>query len=357
MNKPAVLLILLTLVLHSPVVKAQTRDHLINQYIVDKMQEFKIPGLALVVIRKNQVVHQSNYGLTSIEFNIPVTDSTIFPLASVTKLFTSTLIFKLVEQQKLDINQSVTTFIDDLPESWKSITVTHLLNHTSGIKNHFRTQEWLSSTPDESTLSMRDYIQYSVREPLQFEPGEQFSYSVTGYMLLAMIAEKVTGKGMDDLAKDLLFDPLKMLNTQYGDYRAIIKNRNSLVYTYQNGPFETWNFDYGPAGTSAAGLNSTTTDLAKFFIALNDGKALTKKSMRTAMSPTRLNDGSYSNYGLGWTCNDHQGIKYYGHEGGGCCWINYYPSEELTVIVMSNLTGSRADEIVLRVADYFIEGE
>ena len=145
----------------------------------------------------------------------------------------------------LSIDDPVTKYIDSLPESWKAIKLRHLLAHTAGLVNHFQTKKWRAGTGNTDKLTLRQVIQYSADEPLLFTPGDQFSYSVTGYMVLGLIAEKAGGKPINVLAKEMLFDPLKMNSTHYGDFKAVIKNRNSLVYTYQNGPFETWNFTYG----------------------------------------------------------------------------------------------------------------
>ncbi|MBS1757406.1 MAG: beta-lactamase family protein [Bacteroidetes bacterium] len=325
----------------------------VDVYLKEMLAKYKIPGAAIAVVKNGKVVKKANYGINSIEFNLPVTDSTIFPLASVTKLFTSTLIMKMSEKGMLSVEDPITKYIDSLPESWRAITIRNLLSHTSGIKNHFQTKKWNIGRDNTNKLSMRQIIQYSAEEPLMFAPGDNYSYSVTGYMLLGMVAEKVSGKPIDLLAKELLYSPLNMTSTLYGDYKAVIRNRNSLVYTFQNGPFETWNFTYGASGTTAAGLNTTTTDMVKFFVALDNGKLLSKQAMTAMMTPTVLNNGSIKNYGLGWVVDENNGVKCYGHEGGGCAWIDYYPSKHLTVIVLSNLTGSKADEIVKRVANFY----
>ncbi len=327
----------------------------VDDYVTQKLKQYKIPGAAIAIIKNGKVVKKKNYGIYSIEFNMPVTDSSIFPLASVTKLFTSSVIMKLIEQGKISLDQPVTDFMDSLPESWKQIKIRHLLSHTSGMVNHFQTTKSRNLAEEErSKLNIEASVRLSATEPLRFTPGAKYSYSVTGYMFLGYIAEKVTGKFIDQLAGNFFFSPLQMNSTVYGDYKSVIRNRNSLVYTYQNGPFETWNFTYGASGTTAAGLNSTTSDLSRFFIALDNGKLLSETSMQQMMHPTKLNDGTEKNYGLGWVVDENDGHKCYGHEGGGCAWIDYYPAEHLTVIVLCNLTGSKADEIVKGIAKQYL---
>lgn len=330
-----------------------------HQLISEKIEYYKIPGLAYLILKNDEIISEKNYGVANVEFDIPVTDSTIFQLASVTKIFTGTVIMKLHETGVLSIDDPVTKYIDYLPQNWNDIKIKHLLNHTSGIANHFRTKEWMELRCDQQDkLNLKEAIEFSANTPLQFSPGSQWSYSVTGYMVLGLLAEEVTGSSIEVLAKDLLFRPLEMNQTVYGDYRAVIKNRNSQVYTFQNGPFETWNFTYGQAGTTAAGLNSTLSDLEKFFKAFDSNLIIKKETLHLAFAPAELSDGNIIEYGLGWDIKETQrGIKFYGHEGGGCCWIYYFPEEHLTFIILTNLTASKADDMIDELINLYFDSQ
>ena len=125
------------------VCQAYAQPNPVDAYIVEKMKQYRISGLAILVLQNGNIVKKSNYGIANIEFNIPVTDSSVFQIASVTKLFTSSIVMKLVEEGKLSLDQSISEFVDNIPEGWRSITVRHLLNHTSGIRNYFRTKQWV----------------------------------------------------------------------------------------------------------------------------------------------------------------------------------------------------------------------
>jgi CubicO group peptidase (beta-lactamase class C family) len=327
-----------------------------EKLISGKINEHKIPGLAYSILRNGKIVSEGYFGVANVEFNVPIKDNTIFHLASITKIFTSMVIMKLHEEKLLDIEDAVTIHIDHLPQSWNDVKIKHLLNHTSGIENHFRTKEWMQLRNDQQDiLSLKDAIEFSANVPLKFMPGSQYSYSVTGYMVLGLLVEEITGSSIEVLAEDMIFSPLQMNQTIYGDYRAVIKNRNSQVYTFQNGPFETWNFTYGQSGTTAAGLNSTIHDLNKFFKALELGILINNENLKLMFAPTQLPDGSTIAYGLGWDIKERFGRKAYGHEGGGCCWIYYYPDDYLTFIILSNLSGSKADEMIDELAGLILK--
>ncbi|MBC6988697.1 serine hydrolase domain-containing protein [Hymenobacter sp. BT491] len=326
----------------------------LDAYVQAQMKQYKIPGLSVLVLKNGKVLKNKGYGLASVEFAVPTSDRTVYALASVTKIFTATLIMQLVEQGKLSLQDPVAQYVDSLPESWHTITIRHLLNHTSGIRNHFMNPAW--ATLEKAHLSPQQaVVKVAAALPLAFRPGEQYAYSVTGYLLLGMVVQKVTGRPFEEYITRTLFAPLHMQQTQFGDYRTVIPNRSSTIYTYQNGPFETWTFTYGNAGFTAAGLNSTTTDLAKFFTALHGGALLSPASLDSLFTPTRLPSGQMVDYGLGWVIEHYRGRTCYGHEGGGCAWVNYYRSEGLTIAVLANLTGSKADAIIKGIADFYLK--
>jgi CubicO group peptidase (beta-lactamase class C family) len=141
-----------------------------------------------------------------------------------------------------------------------------------------------------------------------------------------------------------------MDSAKYGDAKAIIKNRNPMIYTFQNGPFENWNFDYGLAQTTAAGLNMSIVDLGKFFSNIEE---LVPDSNTWSLlgDGYKLNENLSSHYGLGWTVRNINGKIYFGHEGGGCCWVEYCPKDKAYYIILTNLTGARADEMIVKLIE------
>src|SRR3954447_26657248 len=169
----------------------------VDQYVRAEMDRLHIPGLALAVVKDGDVVYQQSYGLANVELKVPVTGDTVFQIQSITKTFTAAAVMMLVEEGKVALDDPVGKYLDGTPESWKPITLRHLLSHTSGIKDFI----------NEPTASLRidvseeDVFKATAPRPLNFTPGEKYAYSNTNYHLLAMILRKVTGKYYGDVLK------------------------------------------------------------------------------------------------------------------------------------------------------------
>jgi CubicO group peptidase (beta-lactamase class C family) len=191
--------------------------------------------------------------------------------------------------------------------------------------------------------------------PLKFQPGDKFSYHQSGYRLLGKIVERLTKQSYVEFLKDNLFVPLGMTATQFGGTEAtVIKRRSPTSYSRESGELRGWLYPFTPRDYPAAGLNSSAADLAKFMAALDTGKVLKPESLRTMWSAVQLNDGTKKPYGLGWTVDQHKGLQVVGHEGGGAIWVAHFPTEHLSIIVLCNLNGARADEIQYGLADLYL---
>ena len=200
MNFLAAFRVLLAFALLAPFA---TRADEVDDYVKTQMNQQHIPGLALAVVKNGHIEKSAGYGLANVELNVPVRTDTVFQIQSITKTFTASAVMLLVEEGKIGLDDKITKHLDGLPESWKEITVRHLLSHTSGIKDFI----------NEPTVDMRKDIQpedviESLRNlPLNFPPGEKYAYSNTGYHLLAMIIRKITGQYWGEYLKDRI--PLK----------------------------------------------------------------------------------------------------------------------------------------------------
>lgn len=336
------------------IVFANNPDKEIDSYIKLEMAKYKIPGLSLAVVKNGKIVKLKGYGISSVEFNQPTNASMVFQLYSTTKIFAGVAVMKLVEAGKLSLDTPVTDIFEKLPKTWNSIYIRNLLNHTSGLPElsdnpHFK------NLPDEQrkSLTKEDLLAFVAETPLRFPAGEKFSYHRFGYVLLGMIVEKLSGKNYSEFLTEQVLKPLEMNSTQYGDSSAVIQNRPSTPYTIENGKLGNTFVSFGKSDPGA-GLNSSVADLAKFFVMLEQGKILKPESFQEIWLPMKLRDGKESSYGLGWDINDHKGLKVVGHEGGGAAWIAYFPSEHLSVIVLCNLNGARADEIQYGIADFYL---
>jgi CubicO group peptidase (beta-lactamase class C family) len=319
------------------------------------MAKHRIPGLAVAVVKHGRVLHLQGYGLASVEFGIPVDKRSVFQLYSVTKIFTGVAIMKLAEQGKLSPETPVTEIIEWLPPAWKALRVRHLLTHTSGLPG-WRENPRALALPEEKqkTLTAAEQIRFVAELPLKFPPGERFAYHQSGYTLLGMIVEKLAGKSFWAFLAEQVFAPLGMTSTRPGDTQAVIPRRPATAYNRQSGELQNWVYLFGPDASPAAGLNATAADLARFLVAMDQGKLLRRESLEALWTPVRLNDGTVKEYGLGWTVDEHQGRKVVGHEGGGAAWIAHFPRERLSVAVLCNLNGARADEIQYGIAELYL---
>jgi len=287
----------------------------VDEYVQGEMQKRQIPGLALAVVRNGEIVMARGYGFARVELGIAVTPSTRFRLASITKQFTATALMLLVQEGKVGLDDSITEHLNEVPDSWAAVTLRHLLTHTSGLTDRL----WYGSDEEASS---------AFEMPPDFEPGERWSYTDFGYVVLGLVIERVSGRPYGDYLADRLFDPLGMTSTVAGrpDYAIAYRLRQEKLRRSFWPPAE-------------GGVISNLVDLAKWEAALLGEKILPQSSLEAMWTPVRLNDGSAYDYGFGWSLNDVRGHRIVGHGGGGS-WGNYYlrlPDQQLAVIVLTNL--------------------
>jgi CubicO group peptidase (beta-lactamase class C family) len=190
--------------------------------------------------------------------------------------------------------------------------------------------------------------------PLAFTPGNQFSYHQSSYLLLGMIVEKLSGKTYTDFLAQRVFQPLQMKATAFGDTTIVVRGRMPTLYNRDTGELRNWVYSYPPWVYPAAGLNSSTGDLGRLLLALDSGKLLKPESLELLWTRMTLNSGKSAGYGLGWDVNEHRKRRVVGHEGGGSAWVAHFPKERLSIIILCNLNGARADEIQYGIADLYL---
>jgi len=337
---------LLCVVLTASCVRADAIDDYLSPEIAAK----HIPGLSLAVVRDGKVEKLSAYGLANVELAVPASPQTVFQIQSITKTFTSAAIFMLMEEGKLSLDDPIGTHLEGTPDTWKAITLRHLLSHTSGIKDFI----------NEPTASLRldvseaDVLRATAPRPLNFQPGEKYAYSNTNYHLLAMVIRKITGKSFGDYLGERIFTPLGMTNTRIVSLSEIIPNR-AAGYYWENGKLHNGTYiaqsilSYG-----GGGIVSTAEDMAKWAIALDGDKLLKWASLQAAWTPMKLNDGSNSVYGLGWgvgTVNGHRTVGHSGaHATGFTSAIIRFRDDNLSIIVLTNSRSADPSAIAKHIA-------
>lgn len=306
-----------------------------------EMAKHRVPGLSLAVIQDGRVLSARGYGLANIELAVPAERDTVYEVASLTKPITATAIMMLVEEGRLSLDDRLSKYWADLPAAWGNITVRHLLTHTSGIKDYFsipafhsksRFVWWQDYTHDE-------VYQLIAQAPLEFQPGDKHVYSNTGYYLLGMLIEKVSGKTYEQFLAERIFQPTGMTATRLMNRSEIISKRAS-GYTWKDSVLRSAEYTSASWAYSQGGLVSTVPDLAKWVIALDAAKLLRRSSLEQMWVATRLNDGTTANYGLGWNIGADTARRQVYHSGnlpGFSAFIRHYPNERLTVILLSNV--------------------
>ncbi|HVF90156.1 MAG TPA: serine hydrolase [Blastocatellia bacterium] len=315
------------------------------------------PGAAVMVIRDGKVIHKKGYGLANVEAGTPIDTNTVFDLASVSKQFTAMAVMILAERGKLSYDDPLTKFFPEFPAYASKITVRHLLNHTSGLPDYMASFEKLGKKDFEPTSKDAIKMLSEMPEP-RFAPGDKWEYSNSGYMVLAQIVEKASGMGFASFMKKNIFDPLGMNNTLIADEsRPKIADR-AISYAPQAEGFK--NIDYTPLNLifGDGNVNTSVEDMYRWDQALYTEKLVKQATLKQAFTPAKLNDGSPTKYGFGWSIGDVNGLQVLAHGGA---WVGFrtyiirFPGERFTVIVLSNFARFNPEAVSKRIARVYLE--
>lgn len=350
------LLILLRLALPGSAAAAPPSDPELAAYadqVFSKMYPADEPGAAVLVKRDGRVVLRKGYGLADLELGVPIQPDMVFELGSVTKQFTAAAVLMLAEQGKLRLEDEVTKHLPDYPTYGARITIEHLLTHTSGIPSYTGLPEWQPLVRKD--LPVEELIAVFKDKPLEFPPGEKWSYNNSAYVLLGAIVEKVSGKSYEDFVEQEVFAPLGMTRSRYGHREELVPGRVEGYQPHGDGgyvpaPYLSMTHPY-----AAGSLISTVDDLARWDEGLAPGKLLSAASLERMFTAVPLNSGLSTRYGGGWALSELAGRRVIEHGGdifGFTSWITRVPEEKLLVVVLSNNPPKRPNEPVLKVAAY-----
>jgi CubicO group peptidase (beta-lactamase class C family) len=314
-------------------------DQMIQSYVANH----QFMGSVLVA-RDAQVIYSKGFGSADLEWDIPNSPATKFRLGSVTKQFTAASILLLEERGKLKVTDPVKKYLPGAPAAWDKITIYHLLTHTSGIPSFtgfadYAKLEPFATTSEQLVSRFRD-------KPLDFEPGEKWQYSNSGYVLLGHLIEKLTGESYEKFVRENIFTPLGMKDSGYDSNSAVIPHRAS-GYVHVGDGFENAGFIHMSVPHGAGALYSTTVDLLKWEQGLFGGKLLQAASLQKMTTPFK------QNYAFGLqveTAGGHKVIQHGGGIEGFNTEVAYYPDDKLTVVVLGNVNGGAPGDIAGKLA-------
>jgi CubicO group peptidase (beta-lactamase class C family) len=320
----------------------------LDRYVRSEVARQRIPALSIAVLRGDSIVLARSYGSADVERKVPASDSTVYEVGSISKVFTAAATVLLSEKGRLRLDDPITRYLPEGSPVWTEVTIRHLLTHTSGISDQsLDSLDWRKDYTEEQLARL------AAAQPLLFVPGESESYSSTGYTLLGLIIRRVTGQFYGDFLRDRLFRPLGMRWGRVNSDTAPASNR-AVGYYREHGVLKTPE-SISPSMTATAdrGLSLSARDLVRWSVALNHGEPLGRAGLEASWSPVKLNNGWTYPYGLGWQILQQRGYRRVGHSGardGFRTTFQRYPDFHLTVIVLTNLDEANPEGIALGVA-------
>ncbi|WP_321426788.1 serine hydrolase [uncultured Bacteroides sp.] len=311
-------------------------DKLVDQ-IFKNVQTGITSGVSVLVSKNGKIIYERGFGYADIGNKVPVTSDTKFRIGSITKQFIAASILKLQEEGKLSVHDTLSKFIPGFPRG-NEVTIHHLLTHTSGIHNYTDRPVFMKYvTMPVTSAQLIDTIK---AYPYDFNPGDKWNYSNSGFFILGHIVEKISGKSLDSYLKDTFFKPLGMNSTGIYETKLLLNNE-AYGYSYEKGDIiKAVNWDMSWAGGAGA-IYSTTKDLNTWNEAIFNGKVLSPESLKAAFTSAELNNKQKTNYGYGWSIQDYRGNKFIGHGGGLHGFLSYLerqPEKNITVVVLCNST-------------------
>jgi len=323
----------------------RTVDSLANAFIARR----EAPGVSIVVIRGRDTLVSQGYGLADLENGVPATPHSVYRIGSITKQFTSAAVMQLVEAGRVKLDDSIGVYLPSLPARWRPATVRQLLNHTSGIPSYTDLgPRWMKRMGEK--MSPDSLVALTANDTLLFAPGKGWHYDNSGYVVLGMLIEKVTGKPYDQYLKEKLFTPLGLAETMYCNNAPIIPHR-AQGYGRDSSGWRNATFIDMSQPFAAGALCSSALDLARWNQALGTGQVVSAATYREMTSP--VGAAAPRHYGFGLMADSIAGHHVILHGGGipGFSTINaWFPDESLSITVLPNAETAHPDRLMRAIA-------
>ncbi len=323
----------------------------------EEWNRFDSPGCAVGIYREGETVYQAGFGMAHLEHGVRINPSTVFHIASLSKQFTAMAIGLLAREERISLEDELRKYLPEL-QAASGVTFRHVIHHTSGLRDQWdllRLGGWRHADLKTNGDILR--LAANQRE-LNFPPGTRFQYINTGYTLMGIVIERVTGKSLREYADEQIFKPLGMHATFFqDDHQQIIRNRAQAYSPDGDGNLKINVPDYETVGPT--GLLSTVEDLALWernflFPIVGDEDFITEM-----LTPGLLNEGRSTSYGFGLLRGSYRGLETIEHAGGDAGFRAHFlrfPDERLAVAVFCNLSEMRPELLARRVAGVCLEG-
>jgi CubicO group peptidase (beta-lactamase class C family) len=315
-----------------------------------------LPGCALAVMKNGQIVYQRGYGTANLELSVPLTTATVFNVGSIAKQFTAMSILLLAQQGKLSLDDDLRKYVPEVPDFGSPITLRHLIQHTSGLRDHWEMLE-MSGWRNDDVHTEKDVLDMVSRQrTLNFKPGDEYSYSNTGYVLLAVVVKRASGQSLIEFTEANIFKPLGMTSTRfYDDHRSIIKGLANGYLPKEGGGFLKWM----PADDllGANNLFTTIADLARWDGNFYEPKVGGNKLVEQMLTPGTLNNGEKLEYAFGLFVSPYKGLRAVHHTGarlGYRAELIRFPGQRFSVACLCNTRAIAPDTLARRVADIYL---
>ncbi|SMP06261.1 serine hydrolase [Flavobacterium hercynium] len=342
----------------------QQQTDSIDLFLKDKMEKLHIPGLQLAIVQNGKIIKQQSYGLANIENNAKVSDQSMFAINSCTKAFVGVAVLQLQEEGKLNVNDPISKYLDDLPMAWKGLTIKQLFSNISGLPNVIDATENFLGDTEETTWEKVKTL------PMEFNTGDRFRYNQTGYVIIGRIINKVSGMHFTTFIEERQFKAAGMKQTRFGDSNDVIANAAG-TYTNQavvGGKWVTTKniqnnfFKFPEYFRTCAGIVTTSGEIAQWIIALQNGTLLKQKSSLDVLwQPAILNNGRIkgfnklvNGYATGWPIVARAEHPAAAPIGGMRSAFFVYPKDDLSIVVLTNFQGANPEFFIDEIAGFYI---
>ena len=314
------------------------------------------PGCAVAVYQNGNTVLAKGYGLANLEYGVPITSATPFIVGSVSKQFTAAAIALLVEEQKIALADDVRKYVPELTDYGTPITIDHLVHHTSGLRDWWELVS-IAGLRFDDTYAVQDVLDMTARQHgLNFMPGDRYVYSNTGYIVLGLVVQRVTGKSLREFAADRIFRPLQMADSHYQDDHTQPVRGRAYAYSPTAGggyAINVWNNDLVGQG----GVMTTVLDLAKWDANFDSGAVGGPGFLKRQLERGTLNSGTKLTYAFGVGVETYRGadvIEHSGSTGGYRAVLSRFPKQRTSIAVLCNVSNANPVTLAHRVADYLL---